>query len=99
MSQSERFWFGILGGVIAEMLAVYQFRSIPKAERPAFLKDWFYWLLAPVTVVLGGILACTTLPVHQHLMQWVPIQAGLTAPLVWSGVWKGTGDLGAGSHD
>lgn len=91
MSPAEVFWLGAAGGLIAEFIPLVEIRRIPAEDRPAWLKDWFYWSIGLVLVGLGGLIPLATLPADAVGM-WPPIQMGAAAPAILAGLVRTTPD-------
>jgi hypothetical protein len=74
--------FGILGGVLAEVLKWWQLKESPTP--PAYLKSGFYWVITGVMALVGGILALAygvdaSKPV-------LAINVGVSAPMILKGL-------------
>jgi hypothetical protein len=72
------FGFGVLGGILAELLKWYQLRE---AEHPpAYLKRAFYWVLTIVMFLAGGVLAVVY---NVDPSKWLlAMNIGISAPLI-----------------
>jgi len=81
MDWYQVFGFGLVGGLIPELLGLYRIRTHSAARRPAYLKTYFYWFVSAGMVVAGGLLAA----VYNHyypINGILAIHLGASAPLI-----------------
>ncbi len=76
------FLFGILGGVLAEVLKWWQLKE--SITPPQYLKSTFYWVITVIMALVGGALALAygvdaSKPV-------LAINVGVSAPLILKGL-------------
>jgi hypothetical protein len=74
---------GLFGGVVSELLAIYQHRKIKFADWPRHLKTVNYWGQGLIWVILGGVFAAgynnePTVALNNLLA----FNIGATAPLI-----------------
>lgn len=54
MTELEVFGLGCLGGILPDLLRLIKGRH---DGAPGYLKDWFYWVMSAVLVLIGGLAA------------------------------------------
>ena len=73
--------WGMLGGAVAEFVAVARHRRDAPADWPAEFGRWQYWIFTPIWIFVGGLVAYLTLGEATAIGRTVPFQLGATAPL------------------
>jgi hypothetical protein len=77
------FWYGCLGGVVAEFMAAASVRRLDKKDRPRWVTSRFYWAWAPGFVALGGVIAWLYSSTHGvSINPLLAANIGATAPLI-----------------
>lgn len=84
------FLWALGGGLAAEALRwwrlVQRHRSGKSLTLPAYLRSPFYWALAAVIVLAGGMLAAAYVASGQQLSPVLAINIGASAPLIIQGL-------------
>ncbi len=75
------FLFGVLGGILGELLKWYTLRESPNL--PAYLRSPFYWIVTILMALAGGGLVL--IQGIQADQPWLAINIGITAPLILKG--------------
>lgn len=83
MSDGALFLLGLLGGVVAELVAVTPYRRRTAKQVPAFLRGWLYWVIGVLWIVVGGIISLVMLREVENFGPILPVQVGATAPLLF----------------
>lgn len=76
------FFFGLLGGVFAELLGHFRMRTSAPGELPSYLQHWYYWLVTFGMIVAGGVLAFAYVKSGMLLPPLIAINVGASAPLI-----------------
>jgi hypothetical protein len=79
---NEFFFYGICGGVAAELVGLYKLRTQAPSAFPLYLRTKFYWLVTVGMILAGGGLVWIY---HQSGLDMKPIIAvniGASAPLI-----------------
>jgi hypothetical protein len=72
------FGVGVFGGLLAELLKLYQLKEVPK--KPAYLKSPFYWGISLIMALAGGVLAVINNGDSDSLP--LALNIGISAPLI-----------------
>jgi hypothetical protein len=76
------FFFGLIGGALAEVLKWWQLREAPTP--PAYLKSGFYWIITVIMALVAGILAIAYgIDANKPVLA---INVGVSAPLILKGL-------------
>ncbi|GAP13717.1 hypothetical protein LARV_01472 [Longilinea arvoryzae] len=75
------FLFGVIGGVLGELLKWYAMRESPNL--PTYLRSPFYWVVTVLMVLAGGGLVLIQGVKADN--PWLAINVGITAPLILKG--------------
>lgn len=75
------FLYGVLGGILGELLKWYSMRESPNL--PAYLRSPFYWIVTVLMALAGGGLVL--IQGIQADQPWLAINIGITAPLILKG--------------
>lgn len=81
MPDHTLFLLGLVGGVLAEFVAIARHRRDKPKDFPQHFKSKFYWFVSACWLVVGGVVAVLTLNGASDIARIVPVQAGATAPL------------------
>lgn len=84
MGLLEGFFWGVAGGMGAELLGLFRLRRINTEEFPRWLETRFYWYVTTGMIVFGGLLVVAYLRSNTPLSPLVAINIGATAPLLLS---------------
>lgn len=76
------FFYGVVGGLFAELLGLYKLRHLAKAEYPAWIKAVSYWVITLGMVVGGGALVCIYLASGVDMQPIIAVNIGASAPLI-----------------
>jgi hypothetical protein len=80
---SEGFGWGVLGGALAELAAWFKLRQIVRTERPAYLRDPFYWVITLLMILAGGVLVAAYIKSGLgNISPLLAVNIGATAPLI-----------------
>lgn len=82
MTIFETFMFGVAGGVLPEVYALYNLRHSWFSEKPSWVKSPFYWMITLVMIVLGGGTAALYAYVGMKLNALMAIHLGLATPVL-----------------
>jgi hypothetical protein len=77
----ETLAWGCFGGLLAELLGLYDLRERDEAELPSFLKSAFYWSVTLLMIAAGGGLA-VAYNASQAISAMVAVNIGASAPLI-----------------
>lgn len=86
MALPTEFWYGLLGGVFAEVLGLWKLRHVAAAELPHYLRTPFYWLMTSAMVGVGGLVALVYVKSGIALSPLVAVNVGASAPLIIGGL-------------
>ncbi len=84
----EGFLFGLLGGLIVEVLGLYRLRVLTRDEFPEHLKTFHYWAITTAMILAGGGLAVVYLSSDIPLKPILAVNIGASAPLIIEGLGK-----------
>jgi len=82
MTLPLEFWFGLAGGVFAEILGLWKMRQVAPQELPHYLKSAFYWLMTLAMIAVGGIVAFVYVKSGIALSPLLAVNVGASAPLI-----------------
>ena len=82
MGAPETFWWGLFGGVGAELAVIFALVHNLPAEYPYWLKSKVYWCLAVLMALAGGGVAAAYARSGTPLSALLAIQVGASAPLI-----------------
>jgi hypothetical protein len=94
--------WGLVGGLILQFASLAEYQYTASAQRPSWLSEKFFWIIAAGMVLIGGVFAAGTIPqgVIPHQYFWVPVQVGMAIPALLNiGGRAGGSRMGPGSHD
>ncbi len=95
LSSAEAFWWGIAGGVAAEILAVLPYRKLAWREWPKWTRRVTYWAFAIAMIPLAGLLALI-LTGEREVTTYLAFHTGVAAPLLLERLAANAPDLGVG---
>ncbi|WP_350644669.1 hypothetical protein [Pseudoalteromonas sp. G24-MNA-CIBAN-0072] len=76
--------YGIGGGLLPEVLALYKLRHQKKGQKPDWLSSGFYWLVTLFMVLLGGATALIYHKVGINVNELMAIHLGAATPIIIS---------------
>lgn len=79
---SQEFWYGIVGGFLAELFSLWKLRHELKKSLPSYLRSWFYWLMTGLMICSGGIVALVYAKSGVSLSPLLAVNVGASAPLI-----------------
>ena len=79
---SEAFWYGIVGGFLAELFSLWKLRRELKKGLPPYLRSWFYWLMTGLMIGSGGVVALVYVQSGVSLSPLLAVNVGACAPLI-----------------
>nr|WP_320125377.1 hypothetical protein [uncultured Shewanella sp.] len=82
MTTFETFIFGVAGGVLPEVYALYNLRHSWLNEKPSWVKSKFYWLITLAMIALGGGTAALYSYIGIKLNALMAIHLGLATPVL-----------------
>ena len=86
LSELEALIFGVIGGIVPELVALYRLRREP--QLPAWFKSPIYWAITLVMIAAGGGLAVVYVKSGVNLNAIIAINVGASAPLILGTVSK-----------
>ena len=75
------FWWAVAGGVFAELVVFFGLRHTASADRPHWVRSAYYYVVASLMVVAGGVIALAHAASGTDLTPIVAMQVGASAPL------------------
>jgi hypothetical protein len=93
MTAIEITLYGVAGGALPELLALYKLRHDKKGTKPDWLKSSFYWVVTFIMVCLGGATAFIYHKVGINVNELMAIHLGAATPLIISSFEKGKPDI------
>jgi hypothetical protein len=82
MGDLPGFLFGLFGGVLAELLALFELRRHARQDLPHWLKSPFYWIITILMVLAGGGLVVAYIESDIAIKPILAINVGASAPLI-----------------
>lgn len=82
MTTFETFLFGMAGGLLPEVYALYNLRHNWLNEKPSWVKSYFYWIVTTAMIILGGCTAALYAYVGIKLNALMAIHLGLATPVL-----------------
>jgi len=74
--------WGVLGGLLSELLAWFQLRMQTAANLPQYLRFLFYWAVTAIMALAGGVIVVIYLRSDIALKPIVAVNVGASAPLL-----------------
>ncbi|MEW5056144.1 MAG: hypothetical protein AB1Y25_00790 [Cycloclasticus sp.] len=84
MTVSEAFLFGIAGGALPEILALYNLRHLGKGKKPIWLTSSYYWIVTLCMVLLGGATVILYQKIGINVNEFMAVHLGIATPLLIS---------------
>ncbi len=82
MSLIEGFFWGVLGGLLAELIGLFRLRTVTSQDLPDWLRTSYYWVVTVVMILAGGILVVAYLRSEVKINAIIAINLGASAPLL-----------------
>lgn len=82
MNILEGFVYGVLGGMLSELLGWFKLRHQASNEFPLWLRSPSYWILTVLMIAAGGILVVIYMKSNIDLKPIVAVNLGASAPLM-----------------
>lgn len=82
MSSFEGFLFGILGGLLGEILGLFRLRHQPARLLPPWVSSVWYWTMTVLMIVSGGILVVIYIRSNIAVAPILAVNIGASAPLI-----------------
>jgi hypothetical protein len=82
MTTLETFLFGLAGGLLPEVYALYNIRHSWLSDKPSWVKSYFYWLITFAMIFLGGCTAALYSYIGIKLNALMAIHLGLATPVL-----------------
>jgi hypothetical protein len=82
MELTDGFLYGIIGGLMTEVLGLFRLRQQSSKDFPEWIKSWFYWLATSLMIIMGGILVVVYLKSGIEFKAIVAVNIGASAPLI-----------------
>lgn len=79
---NEFFIYGILGGLLAELLGLYKLRTQAPSAFPSYLRSAFYWAVTVAMILAGGGLVWIYNQSGLDMKPIVAVNIGASAPLI-----------------
>ncbi|MFZ6047343.1 hypothetical protein ACFW0H_14650 [Pseudomonas sp. CR3202] len=84
MTLQEAAIYGVIGGALPEILALYNLRHAQESEKPSWLVSPFYWLVTSVMVLLGGATVVLYQKAGVNVNEFMAVHLGIATPLLIS---------------
>lgn len=84
MSAFEAFWYGVAGGALPEILALYNLRHLAKRNKPIWLASIYYWSVTLIMVLLGGATVVLYQKIGINVNAFMAVHLGIATPLLIS---------------
>jgi len=82
MDSMTGFFFGILGGFLAELFGLFKLRQQARQDLPLWLKSPFYWIITISMIAAGGLLVVVYIKSGIDLKPIIAVNVGASAPLI-----------------
>jgi uncharacterized membrane protein len=82
MTFTEAFFYGIAGGLVPELIALYRMREDFHSNKPGWVNSFFYWIITAVMVLVGGLLALLYKNSGIELTPVLALHLGASAPIL-----------------
>ena len=87
--------FGVFGGVVVELLQLYNLRY---KGLPEYAKDLWFWIISSAMALSGGVLVFAYLLTGMDITPILAINIGATAPLILASIASNTPNLSPPSN-
>ncbi|AQT58896.1 hypothetical protein [Cellvibrio sp. PSBB023] len=84
MTLSEAFFYGVIGGSLPEVLALYNLRHLAKGKKPVWVTSWYYWIVTLIMVLLGGATVVLYQKIGININEFMAVHLGIATPLLIS---------------
>lgn len=81
MNYAEAFVYGVVGAIAAEFVYWAKFQKTFHRKKPEHTSSWFYWFIAAMWVLVGGLLPCGYLKSGLNVNFVFCIHVGASAPV------------------
>ena len=78
----EGFVWGVVGGLLAQLLELFKMPHLPPDVHPLWLKSLFYWCITTAMMLSGGVLVFVYLKSAISLNTLLAVNLGASAPLI-----------------
>lgn len=82
MNSIDGFVFGMIGGLLAELLGLFKLRQQAPTDLPSWIRSPFYWIVTVLMVLAGGVLVVIYRKSNIDLQPIVAVNLGASAPLI-----------------
>jgi hypothetical protein len=82
METLSAFGWGLIGGLLAELLGLFKLRQTAPGSLPEWLRSWFYWTVTLSMIVAGGVLVLVYFKSGISLQPVIAVNVGASAPLI-----------------
>jgi hypothetical protein len=82
MGLLEGFLYGILGGLLSEILGLFRLRQHSPDTLPVWLRSWFYWSTTLLMTAAGGLLVVIYMRSGISIQPMLAVNVGASAPLL-----------------
>jgi hypothetical protein len=82
MTPLQGFFYGLLGGVFAELGGWFKLRQVVPKQLPEWIKSWFYWFTTILMCLAGGGLVVAYLKSGVTIVPILAVNIGASAPLI-----------------
>ncbi|MCW3019975.1 MAG: hypothetical protein JWN10_2283 [Solirubrobacterales bacterium] len=94
LSELEALVFGVVGGLVPELVALYRLRKEP--QLPAWFKSPIYWTITVAMIAAGGGLSVLYVRSGVNLSAILALNVGASAPLILGTIGNKVPDLKPG---
>jgi hypothetical protein len=78
----EGFVFGLLGGLLGEVLSLFKLRHQPAHLLPVWVKSPWYWVTTALMLASGGVLVMIYMKSNIAVAPILAVNIGASAPLI-----------------
>jgi hypothetical protein len=78
----EEFGWGLVGGLLAELLGLHKLRHTAPEDLPVWIKTKYYWTVTAAMILAGGISVVIYLRSDFKLNAIIAVNLGASAPLI-----------------
>lgn len=82
MTILSAFFWGLVGGMLAEFMGWYKLRYTFHKKKPDWTKSPFYWFMTVSMILIGGGVAAAYVHFGTQLTEFLAVNVGATAPLI-----------------
>ncbi len=99
MGLYEGFFWGVLGGALAELLGWFRLRQREPEEFPGYAKTRTYWIVTIGMTLAGGVLVVAYLRSDIKVNSIVALNLGASAPLILGSLTNNAPPISVGKID